>query len=321
MTETRRNITLGAVLALATALSPAWAADYPTRPIELVVPSSAGGGTDVMARNFADAARKYLPQPFVVTNKPGVSGGLAMGEVQRAAPDGYKVVVLISELAIIPHLGMVKFGVQDFIPIARLNADPGTITVRADAPWHTVEEFLAHARKNPGAVAMGNAGSGSIWHLAAAAVEQKTGVRFNHVPFQGAAPSVVALLGGHVDAIAVSPAEIGPHVASGKLKVLGVMAEQRLGGQYANVPTFKEQGVDLALGTWRGLGVPLGTPPEVVAVLRETTRKAVAEPAFKDAMAKTNLIVSYMDGEPFKAFMADQSAYFKKLLTTVTITK
>jgi tripartite-type tricarboxylate transporter receptor subunit TctC len=321
MTYIRRRAALGAFVALLSGLGMAQAADYPVRPIELVVPSSAGGGTDVMARNFADAARKHLPQPFVVTDKPGVSGGLGMGEVQRAAPDGYKVAVLISELAIIPHLGMIKFGVQDFIPVARLNADPGTVTVRADAPWNTLEEFIAHARKNPGAVAMGNAGSGSIWHLAAAAVEQKTGVRFNHVPFQGAAPSVVALLGGHVDAIAVSPAEIGPHVASGKLKVLGVMAEQRLGGQYAGAPTFKERGIDLSLGTWRGLGVPPGTPPEVVAVLRDVARKAVAEPAFKDAMAKTNLIVSYMDGEPFKAFMAEQSDYFKKLLATVTITK
>lgn len=321
MTQRRRNIMLGGLLAGLCSLMPASAADYPTRPIELIVPSSAGGGTDVMARNFADAARKYLPQPLVVNNKPGVSGGLGMGEVQRAAPDGYKVAVLISELAIIPHLGMIKFGTQDFLPIARLNADPGTVTVRADAPWNTIDEFIAHARKNPGVVAMGNAGSGSIWHLAAAAVEQKTGVKFNHVPFQGAAPSVVALLGGHVDAITVSPAEIGPHVATGKVKVLGVMAEQRLGGQYANAPTFKERNVDLTVGTWRGLGVPLGTPPEVVAVLREATRKAVAEPTFKDAMAKTNLIVSYMDGDPFKAFMEEQSAYFKKLLSTVTITK
>ncbi len=321
MTYIRRRAALGAFVALLSGLGMAQAADYPARPIELVVPSSAGGGTDVMARNFADAARKHLPQPFVVTNKPGVSGGLGMGEVQRAAPDGYKVVVLISELAIIPHLGMIKFGVQDFIPIARLNADPGTVTVRADAPWNTLEEFIAHARKHPGAVAMGNAGSGSIWHLAAAAVEQKANARFNHVPFQGAAPSVVALLGGHVDAITVSPAEISAHVATGKLKVLGVMADQRLGGQYAGAPTFKERGIDLSLGTWRGLGVPLGTPPEVVAVLRDVARKAVAEPAFKDAMAKTNLIVSYMDGEPFKGFMAEQSDYFKKLLATVTITK
>ena len=201
------------------AAAPATAADYPNKAIEFVVPSSAGGGTDVMTRTFTDVARKYIAQPLVVTDKPGAGGGIGMSEVQRAAPDGYKVGVLISELAILPHLGMMKGGVADFIPIARINADPGTITVRADAPWNSIEALLEHARKHPGEFKMGNAGSGTIWHLAAAAVEEKTGVRFNHIPFQGAAPSVLGLMGGHVDAITVSPAEVGPFVASGKLKV------------------------------------------------------------------------------------------------------
>ena len=214
----------------ATAVTTAAAADYPSRAIEFVVPSSAGGGTDVMTRTFTDVARKYIAQPLVVTDKPGAGGGIGMSEVQRAAPDGYKVGVLISELAIIPHLGMMKGGVADFVPIARLNADPGTITVRADAPWTTIEALLEHARKHPGDVKMGNAGSGTIWHLAAAAVEEKTGVQFNHIPFQGAAPSVVGLMGGHVDAIAVSPAEVAAFVASGKLRTLVLMADQRLPG-------------------------------------------------------------------------------------------
>ena len=317
------KLLMQATAALAfTAISavPALAA-YPERAIELIVPSSPGGGTDVMTRTFTDVARKYISQPLVVTNKPGASGGIGMGEVQRAAPDGYKVSVLISELAIIPHLGMVKFTTDDFIPIARINADPGTITVRADAPWRTVEEFLDHARKNPGEVKMGNAGSGTIWHLAAAAVEQKTGVKFNHIPFQGAAPSVMGLMGGHVDAITVSPAEIGSFVAAGKLRPLVLMADQRLPGIYQAVPTFKERGVDLSLGTWRGLAVPKGTPPEVVKVLRDLTKKTVDDPAFKEGMAKNNLLLSYMDGEQFKPFMAAQSDYFKVLLGTVKIEK
>jgi len=314
-----RNLLL--LCAAMIAAAPAMAADYPARPIEFVVPSSPGGGTDVMTRTFADVARKYIAQPLIVTNKPGASGGIGMSEVQRAAPDGYKVSVLISELAIIPHLGMVKFTTDDFVPIARINADPGTIAVRADAPWNTIESLLEHARKNPGELKMGNAGSGTIWHLAAAAVEEKTGVRFNHIPFQGAAPSVMGLVGGHVDAITVSPAEIGPFVASGKLKTLVLMADQRLPGLYEKVPTFKERGVDLSVGTWRGLGVPIGTPPDVVKVLRDLTRKTVEDPAFKEAMAKNNLLVSYMEGEQFKPFMSAQSDYFKKLLTKVTIQK
>jgi tripartite-type tricarboxylate transporter receptor subunit TctC len=194
------------------------AAGYPERPIEFVVPSSPGGGTDVMTRAFTDVARKYVSQPLVVTNKPGAGGGLGMGEVQRAAPDGYKVGVLISELAIIPQLGMAKFTANDFVAIARLNADPGTITVRAAAPWRTVEEFLAHARKNPGEVKMGNAG-------------------------------------------------------------------------------------------------------KVVKVLRDLARKTAEDPAFKDAMARNNLLLSYMEGEQFKPFMSQQSDDFKVLLGSVKIEK
>lgn len=311
----------GGALTLLLALAPALAADYPNRPVEFVVPSSAGGGTDVMARNFAEVARKYMSQPIVISNKPGVSGGLSMGEVQRATPDGYKVGVLISELAIIPHLGMIKFGTSDFIPVARLNADPGTIAVRADAPWNTLEDFLVNARKNPGIVSMGNAGIGTIWHLAALAAEEKTGTRFTHIPFQGAAPSVIALLGGHVNSIVVSPAEVSTYVATGKIKVLGLMADQRLTGQYASVPTFKECGIDLSVGTWRGLGVPLGTPPEVVALLRNDASKTATDTAFTDTMTQSNLIVSYMEGEQFKTFMNEQSDYFKKLIATLPVQK
>ena len=318
----RNLMLLCAAIALETiATAPAVAADYPGKAIEFVVPSSPGGGTDVMARAFADVARKYFGQPIIVSNKPGASGGIGMSEVQRSAPDGYKVGVLISELAIIPHLGMIKFTTNDFVPIARINADPGTITVRADAPWNTVEAFLEHARKNPGEVKMGNAGSGTIWHLAATAVEEKAGVRFNHIPFQGAAPSVMGLMGGHVDAITVSPAEIGPFVASGKLKALVLMADQRLPGIYEKVPTFKERGVDLSVGTWRGLGVPTGTPPEVVKFLRDATRKTVEDPAFKEAMAKNNLLLAYMEGEQFKPFMSAQSDYFKNLLSRLPVQK
>ncbi|HEX7868322.1 MAG TPA: tripartite tricarboxylate transporter substrate binding protein [Variovorax sp.] len=297
------------------------AADYPTRPIEVIVPSSAGGGTDVMARIFADAAKKNVPQPLIVVNKPGAGGGIGMTEAQRAPADGYKIGVIISELAIIPHLNMTKVTTADFIPIARLNGDPGVIAVRAESPYQTIDDLLAAARKQEGSVSMGNAGTGTIWHLAAAAVEQKTQVRFNHVPFQGAAPSVGALVGGHVDAITVSPAEIGSHVAAGKVRVLVAMAERRLPAPYDKVVTFKEKGVDLVVGTWRGLGVPLNTPPEVVKYLRDATRKTAEDPAFRDALLRANLQPAYMDGEQFQTFMNSQSAYFKSLLASVDLKK
>jgi tripartite-type tricarboxylate transporter receptor subunit TctC len=318
------RIACAAVAAVATGfLTPqaSHAADYPTRPIEIVVPSSAGGGTDVMARVFAEVAKKNVPQPFVVSNKPGAGGGIGMTEAARATPDGYKIGVIISELAIIPHLNMTKVTTADFIPIARLNGDPGLIAVRADSPYQTIDDLLAAARKQEGGVSMGNAGSGTIWHLAAAAVEQKTGVKFNHVPFQGAAPSVLALIGGHVDAITVSPAEIGTYVEAGKVRVLVAMADRRLPAPYDKVVTFKEKGTDLVLGTWRGLGVPLNSPPEVVKYLRDATRKTAEDPAFRDAMLKANLQPAYMDGDSFLTFMNSQSAYFKSLLANVDLKK
>ena len=319
--KTFRSLFLAASMAAALAPIASLAADYPTRPIEVVVPSSAGGGTDVMARVFAESAKKYVTQPIIVSNKPGAGGGIGMTEAQRAAPDGYKLGVLISELASIPHLNMTKVTTADFIPIAMLNGDPGLIAVRADSPYQTIDDLLAAARKQQGVISMGNAGSGTIWHLAAAAVEQKTGVKFNHVPFQGAAPSVLALVGGHVDAITVSPAEIGPHVAVGKVRVLVAMADKRLPPPYEKVVTFKEKGTDLVVGTWRGLALPLNTPPEIVKYWRDVARKTAEDPAFREALVKANLQPAYMDGEQFQAFMNSQSAYFKTLLASVELKK
>jgi tripartite-type tricarboxylate transporter receptor subunit TctC len=254
----------------------------------------------------------------VIINRPGAGGAIGWTEVINAKPDGYKLAVLTVELLTLPHLGLAKFNYDDFQPIAQLNADPAAITVKADAPWNTVEEFLAAARKDPEGVRVGNSGNGSIWHLAAAALEDKTGAKFNHIPFQGAAPAVLALLGGHIEAVAVSPAEVTTHVQSGKLKLLMVMADQRVKG-FEKVPTAKERGIDLSIGTWRGLGAPRNTPPEVMAKLREITAKTAAEPMMREAMEKQNLGYVYTDGAVFKETLARDNAYYKSLIAKLNI--
>nr|WP_259651779.1 tripartite tricarboxylate transporter substrate binding protein [Variovorax sp. UMC13] len=296
----------------------AFADDYPSKPVELVVPASAGGGTDALARGFAEIARKHFPQPFIVNNKPGASGVVGMGEVLNSKPDGYKVSVVIAELVILPHLNLSKFTYADFRPIARLNADPSAITVKADAPWNTIEEFLAASKAKPGEMRVGNSGNGSIWHLAAAGLEDKAGVKFNHVPYQGAAPGVVALLGGHIDAVAVSPGEVAVHVQAGKLKILAVMADQRLKA-FDKVPTLKERKIDLSIGTWRGLAVPKATPTAVVDVLRAAARKTAEEPAMREALEKLNLGFSYLDAAEFGQSMERDHLYFKELVQKVGI--
>ena len=291
---------------------------YPNRPIELIVPAGAGGGTDVLARAFAEAAKKHLPQPFTVVNRPGASGMIGHGEMINAKPDGYKLAMVFAEIVIVPHLGLTKLSYEDFIPIARLNADPAAITVRADAPWATIEEFLAASRAKPGEIKMGNSGPGSIWHLAHAALEDKVGVKYNPIPFSGAAPAVLALMGGHVDAVAVSPGEVATHVAGGKLKTLAVMADRRLKG-FDNVPTLKERGIDLSIGTWRGLGAPKGTPADVVAVLVEATRKSADEAVIKDTLDRLSMGQSYADAETFRAGMKRDNELFKALVTKLGI--
>jgi tripartite-type tricarboxylate transporter receptor subunit TctC len=302
--------------ALATAQSNS--SNFPNHAIELLVPYQPGGGTDGLARAFSEASRKHTSQSIVIVNRPGAGGAIGWTEVINARPDGYKLAVLTVELLTLPHLGLAKFNYDDFQPIAQLNADPAAITVKADAPWNTIEEFLAAAKKSPESIRVGNSGNGSIWHLAAAALEDKTGTKFGHIPFQGAAPAVLALLGGHIEAVAVSPAEVTTHVQSGKLKVLMVMADKRVKG-FDKVPTAKERGIDLSIGTWRGLGAPKNTPPEVMAKLREITAKTAAEPLMHEVMDKQNLGYVYTDGAVFKETLAKDNAYFKALIAKLNI--
>jgi tripartite-type tricarboxylate transporter receptor subunit TctC len=294
--------------------------DYPKKPIELIVPYAAGGGTDAVARAFADSAKKVLPQPIGVVNKTGGGGAVGMSEGSKAKPDGYKVTLVTVEMTTLPLLGLAAFTPDDFKPVARLNADPAAITVRADAPWNTIEEFLDYAKQNPGKVRIGNSGTGAIWHLAATALEQKTGAKFNHIPYDGANPAVTALLGGHIEAVSVSPAEVTAQVQAGKLKMLGVMADERL-PKFANVPTLKEKGVDLSIGTWRGLAVPKDTPDNVVAVLKEAAKKVTEDKAFTDVLDNMNLGVSYADDAAFKEAIQRDSELFTKLVADLGLKK
>lgn len=297
------------------------AADYPTKPVELVVAASAGGGTDIVARSFADAAKKHFSQPVVVVNRPGAASSIGFTEVATSKPDGYKMGVITVNLAILPALNLTKVVVEDYIPIARINNDPSALTVRAESPWKTLEDFLAHAKSNPGQAKVGNGGVGDVWHVAAVALADKTGTTFNHVPFQGGNPAVLSLLGGHVDAVTVSPGEVVQHIISGKLRTLAVMSDQRLAGHFTQVPTLKERKIDLSVGAWRGLAVPKGTPADVVESLRVMTRKAAAESSFKETLEKSNLGYAYAEADVFQSAILADRENFKGVLSKLTIEK
>ena len=324
MKFTRRDLIASACALAATGFGAAAqaASDYPAKTIELIVPVAAGGGTDLVGRAFAEASKKYLPQqPMIVINKPGASGAIGTAELINAKPDGYKIGIIICEITIIPNLGITKYTASDLRPIARLNADPSAVTVRADAPWQTIDEFLADARKRKDPMPIGNAGMGSIWHMAAAAFAEKTDVKVNHVPFLGAAPAVVALLGGHVDAITVSPGEVAQHVAAGKLRTLAVMSDQRVGGIFEKVPTLKERGVDLTVGVWRGLAVPKATPADIVQTLSEVARKAADDAVFRDALSKASLGWAYADAAAFQTVIDKDRAFYAALVPKLELNK
>ncbi len=323
MAITRRSaIASACALPLSLAVGSARASEYPSKIIELIVPVAAGGGTDMVGRAFAEAAKKYLPQqPMIVLNKPGASGAVGTAELINAKPDGYKIGIIICELTIIPNLGVTKYTASDLRPIAQLNADPSAVSVRADAPWQTIEEFLADVRKRKDPVAIANAGVGSIWHMAAAAFAEKANFNVNHVPYLGAAPAVVGLLGGHVDALTVSPGEVAQHVAAGKIRTLAVMADKRIGGMFESVPTLKERGIDVSVGVWRGLAVPKTTPSDIVSILSDVARKAANDAGFKDVLAKANLGWAYADAPAFQALIDRDRAFYAQLVPRLDLKK
>ncbi|MCG7345526.1 tripartite tricarboxylate transporter substrate binding protein [Sporosarcina sp. ACRSL] len=290
------------------------AADFPKKKFELIVPYSAGGGTDTVARSFADLAKDEIGQPIGVVNREGGGGAVGMQNGANAKADGYSLSVVTVELLTLPHTGLAQFTYEDFRLVSLLNEDPAAITVRADAPWNTIEEFIEAAKTQK--LKVGNSGTGAIWHLAGAAFEKETGTTLNHVPFEGAAPAVTALLGGHIDAVSVSPAEVLTHVESGDFKVLAVMADERV-EKLSDVPTLKEQGVDLSIGTWRGIAVPKDTPDDVVKVLEDSFATTIQSEEFKATLEKLNLGHRYENGEGFLNLVKEQDALFAELIPAI----
>ncbi|MCQ1060200.1 tripartite tricarboxylate transporter substrate binding protein [Photobacterium sp. ZSDE20] len=307
------------VIALSVASFGSMAAGYPTRSIEVVVPYSAGGGTDLVTRSFVDVANQYLPKSAGVVNKTGGGGAVGLTEIAMARPNGYKIGTGTVEIAMLPHLGLVGWDATSFTPIARLNAEPAAVSVSADAPWDTFEDFIAYAKENPSAVRIGNSGTGAIWHIAAEALGDASNVTFSHIPYNGANPAATALLGGHIEAVTVSPAEVVNHVDNGTIKILAVMSDKRL-EKFPEVPTLKESGVDLSIETWRGLVVPNNTPENVITVLSDVAQKVTSNPDFTQTLEKMNLTPAYLPADEFQDAINKDNAFFAQTMTKLGLT-
>ena len=291
---------------LAAALPCAAAAQYPDRPITMVVPFPPGGVADLTGRPVAATMEKILKQPVVVQNKTGAGGAVGMAAVANAKPDGYTILMSLSSISIIPEADKLfdrapAYTMDQLAPIALISADPTILVVPADSPWQSLRDFIDDAKKRPGEIAYSSSGIYGTLHMAMEMLSNAAGIKLKHVPFNGAGPAMTALLGGHVQSLASGPNVVIPHIKAGKLRPLAGWGEKRV-ASLPDVPTFKESGLDIEFYIWAGLFVPAQTPAPVVQSLREAAKKVVEDPEFKSAMEKMETPIAYKDAPEFKAF-------------------
>lgn len=293
--------------------------DFPNKSISLIVPTSSGGGSDAIARAIIPQVEDKLGASVGVVNKTGGSGSVGMTEGANAAPDGYTVSMVFVELTMFDHLGISPLQHTDFKPLGLINLDPAALTVAGDAPYDTLEEFVEYAKANPGEVSIGNSGTGSIWHIAAEVIAKETGIEITNVPFEGATEAVTGLVGGHVDAVTVSPAEVKAQLDAGNVKTLAVMADNR-SEIIPDVPTFSEAGVEIQpVGTWRGFTVPKDTPDEIAQILEEAFLEAAGTEEFKSFMDTNGFGVEIKGSDEFSQFMDDNNELFGEVIEGLEI--
>ena len=287
--------------------------EFPTRNITMICPWAAGGGTDAILRALSQAAERQLGVTITVDNRTGGAGAIGHAAIMNARPDGYTMGMITFELNSLPQQGLINFTFEDFDPVMLVNADAATLTVHADAPYNTVQEFVDYARQNPG-LTIGNSAPGSVWHIGAGLLANETGIDVTHISFEGAAPAVTALAGGHIHAVSVSLAEVRSQLEAGNVKVLGIMDHER-SELFPNIPTFIEQGFDITYFTWRGIALPKGVDPAIKDTLVRAFSAAMEDPAFIAQARNMNLNLTYMPPDEFSVFLRENFEAVTRTLT------
>jgi tripartite-type tricarboxylate transporter receptor subunit TctC len=299
-------------LAAAALLTPAVARAQITRPVRMIVPFAAGGGSDTLARLLAVPLTERLGQPVVVENRAGAGSQIGAEAVMRSPPDGTTLLFGDTPLATIPAVQAAAGrpapfeAARDFTPIAAIAIAPALIVVGGNSRHRSVSDLLAAARANPGSIDFASAGVASSTHLILELLQIRSGVRVTHIPYRGAAPAVQDVLAGTVQATIMALATAAPLVASGQIRVIGVAAERRLAAM-PDVATLKEQGVDLVSGFWWGVLGPLGLPEPVMTQLVTTINAAMDSEAMTARLPALGLDRLRLSPAEFRDMLASET--------------
>ncbi len=287
------------------------AADYPTGPVSVIVPMAAGGPSDLTARSMEKLASKYLGQSLVVENKDGASGVLGYNEIVQAEPDGYTLGLAATNMILQPLYGGTEYTyTQEFYPIAQAVSNPVAVAVLADSPVQTLQELVDYTKEHPGELKYAYTNVGSLPHVASAMFVKETGAQMESVPFQGGSDSMTAFLGNNVQVSFTQISELKSHAANNTVKILAVATDERL-ENFPDVPTFKENGVDLVCATWFGVVGQKELPDEIKTKLTEAFKGIISDPEFVKTAEDLGYIVDYLGPDDMAAKWEEEESSYR----------
>ena len=310
------------VLLTVVAAGPAWAQEpYPTRPISIVVAFPPGGVADNTARPVAAVLERILKQPVTVLNKAGAAGAVGYQAAATSKPDGYTLLMALVSVSVLPEVDKLfgrpqNYTREQLTGIARINADPSMLVVRADAPWKTLKDLVEDGKKRPGEIVFTSSGLYGAAHIPMEMFIKAAGIKMRHLPTTGGGPMMNAMLGGHAQLVMTPVSLAAQHVKAGKLRLLAHSGTTPVAA-YPEVPSFKSQGYDVEYTAWAGLVAPKDTPPNVIKILRDATRQAVKEPEVINSHAKLETPIAYMDADEFNAWWAKDAAKLAEVVRQI----
>ncbi|WP_280563803.1 MULTISPECIES: tripartite tricarboxylate transporter substrate binding protein [unclassified Chromohalobacter] len=321
MLKLHNKVGLTSIAVLLTAIAGPALADYPEKPITLIVPWAAGGGTDATARTIAKAMEEELGGTVNVVNRTGGSGVVGHNAIARANPDGYTLGLVTGEINMMHWQGLTDLTYRDYTPIAQINYDYAGVQVATDGPFDDLEDLVKTVAEQPkGTYNASGTGQGGVWHLAFAGFLMDQGMepdRVSWIPSQGAAPAMTELAAGGIDIVPSSVPEGRSMIESGRAASLGIMAPERL-DSFPDVPTLQEAiGSDYQIGEWRGIAGPKGMDPEIVATLEDALEDAYNSDTYQDFMAKQGFGTEWRNAEDFGQLMKDMDERFGKIVEQV----